>query len=50
MSGNTALLVIDAQLGMFDESDPVHRGDELLSTIGDLITRARESGVPVIYV
>ena len=50
MSNNTALLIIDVQLGMFDESDPVFQGDKLLSTIGELIGRAREAGVPVVYV
>lgn len=45
-----ALLVIDVQLGMFEEQDPVYRGDELLTTIGDLITRAHAAGIPVIYV
>ena len=50
MQSDTALLIIDVQLGMFEESDPVYRGDELLATINDLITRARSAGVPVIYV
>lgn len=50
MQSSTALLVIDVQLGMFEESDPVHRGDELLATINDLITRARNAGIPVIYI
>lgn len=50
MQSSTALLVIDVQLGMFEESDPVHRGDELLATINDLITRARAAGIAVIYV
>ena len=50
MQSSTALLVIDVQLGMFEESDPVQRGDRLLATINDLITRARAAGIPVIYV
>ena len=50
MQSSTALLVIDVQLGMFEESDPVHRADELLAIINDLITRARYAGIPVIYV
>jgi nicotinamidase-related amidase len=50
VQGNTALLIIDVQLGMFEESDPVYRGDELLVTINDLIARVRDAGVPVIYV
>ena len=47
---NTALLVVDVQVGMFEESDPVYRGEELLATIGRLIARARAAGVPVLYV
>lgn len=50
MSGKTALLVIDVQVSMFDESDPVYQGDALLTTIRTLIARAREAGVPVVYV
>jgi len=47
---DTALLIIDVQTGMYEESDPVYRGEELLETIGGLIARARAAGVPVIYV
>jgi len=47
---NAALLVIDMQMGMFEESDPAYRGEELLETIGSLIAKARVTGIPVIYV
>jgi len=47
---NPALLVIDLQLGMFEETDPVHHGEELLKTIGSLIAKARTNGVPVIHI
>jgi nicotinamidase-related amidase len=50
MADRTALLIVDVQLGMFDEDDPVYNGQELLETLGGLITRAREAGVPVMYV
>jgi nicotinamidase-related amidase len=50
MSDGMALLVIDVQVGNFDEAAPVHGGSELLSTIGGLIARARAVGTPVIYV
>lgn len=50
MSAHTALVVIDVQMQMFDESDPVYDGDGLLQRISRLITRARDSGVPVVYV
>jgi nicotinamidase-related amidase len=50
MQNNTALLIVDVQLGMFDESDPVYHGEELLKTLGELITNARTTGIPVIYI
>ena len=50
MKENTALLVIDVQMGMFEENDPVYRGEELLETISSLIAQARATGVPVVYV
>ncbi len=50
MHNNTALVIIDVQLGMFDDSDPVYNGNELLATIGALISRARTSGISVIYI
>lgn len=50
MPNDTALVVIDVQVGMFDDDDPVYDGDGLLARIGQLIANARESGVPVIYV
>lgn len=48
MSSRTALLVIDAQLGLFDEAYPVEK--EVLGTIRALLERARAAGAPVIYV
>ena len=50
MTGNTALLIIDVQMGMYEESNPVYRGEALLETIGGLIAQARAADVPVIYV
>ena len=50
MTVNSALLVIDVQLGMYEESDPVYRGEALLETIGGLAAKARAAGVPVVYV
>ncbi len=46
---NTALLIIDAQVNMF-EPDPVYRAPEILATLRDLIARARAAGAPVIFV
>ena len=50
MPTDTALLVIDVQKGMFLEDDPVYDGENLLDKISTLITQARTSGVPVIYI
>ncbi len=50
MPSDTALLIIDVQLGMFAENDPVYNCDALLMTLGDLIARARAASVPVIYI
>lgn len=49
---STALLVIDVQLGMFESPiiAPVSGGPELLHTLSGLIVKAREAGIPVIYV
>lgn len=49
MSPNTALLVIDCQVGLIDGL-PAYRGREVLGRIGALLSAARASGTPVIYV
>jgi nicotinamidase-related amidase len=47
----TALLVIDVQQGLgVDGPEPAHEGPEVLQRIGSLLTKARETGTPVIYV
>src|SRR5215475_14179968 len=46
---NTALLVIDVQVGIIDHS-PAYNKDQVLANINDLLTEARAAGVPVIYV
>jgi len=43
-------MVIDVQRGMFDSSDPVQAGPELLLRISQLIEKARKAAVPVIFV
>ena len=50
MSANTALLVIDVQVNMFDEADPVYQGDELLLKINHLLEKARNAHIPIIYI
>ncbi|HKQ78575.1 MAG TPA: cysteine hydrolase family protein [Blastocatellia bacterium] len=46
---NTALLVIDVQVGIIDHF-PSYNKDQVLANINDLLTRARAARVPVIYV
>jgi nicotinamidase-related amidase len=46
----TALLIIDVQLGMFDERFPVFKGDDLLNTIQSLIRKARTAQIPIVFV
>lgn len=46
----TALLIIDVQNAMFTMERPVHKGNELLENIEKLLTYAKDTNVPVIYV
>ncbi len=48
MAGDTALLVIDMQQGLFDEG--AFEPERLLKQVKTLIDHAHSSGVPVIYV
>ena len=48
MAGDTALMVIDVQQGLFDEG--AFEPERLLARLKTLISHARSSGVPVIYV
>ena len=50
MSSDTALVIIDVQMGMFDEDEPVHNGEHLLKTLSVLIDKARQANVPVVYI
>ena len=50
MNNNTALVIIDVQLGMFEESNPVYEGRKLLNAIKALISQARESSILIIYI
>ena len=52
MEENTALLIIDVQVGMFRSPiiSPVHEGDAILARIGSLISKARVAQLPVFYI
>ncbi len=45
-----ALLIIDMQVGNFSETNPVYKGNELLTKIKRLITKGRSARIPIIYV
>jgi nicotinamidase-related amidase len=44
---NTALMVIDVQKGVVAD---VHQRDDVIANIGSLVDRAREAGVPIVWV
>jgi nicotinamidase-related amidase len=44
---NTALLVIDVQMGVVADT---HQRDVVVANIGTLVDRAREEGVPIVWV
>jgi nicotinamidase-related amidase len=50
MSRDTALVVIDVQVGMFEEPSPVYQGEQLLARIDSLLEKARSADIPIIYV
>jgi nicotinamidase-related amidase len=47
---NTALIVIDVQNGLLADPAKVHDPDGVLSRINQLVSRARNENVPVIFV
>ncbi|MBO9666731.1 MAG: isochorismatase family protein [Bdellovibrio sp.] len=47
---NTALLIIDAQVNMFDPAFAVHDADDILEKLKGLVSLARTSGTQVIFV
>jgi nicotinamidase-related amidase len=49
MSGNTALVIIDVQVGIID-GFRAYRGREVLEQINNLLAKARGAKIPVIYV
>lgn len=46
----TALLVIDVQKGLFEKSTPIYNAKQVLKNINNLINKARQEGVPVIFI
>src|SRR4051812_25090265 len=52
MTSNTALLVIDVQIGLVDSGgqQPAHQGEQMLENLNRLLVAARTAGTPVIYI
>lgn len=50
MDNKSALIVIDAQKGLFDETDETYKEDEIiLKRIAGLLAKARDQHIPIIY-
>ena len=47
---DTALIIIDMQIGNFSEPEPIYKGDELLAKVKSLITKGRSAQMPIVYV
>ena len=50
MNSLQALVIVDAQVNMFDEKFSVFDGDRIINVLANLIDKARAEDVPVIYV
>ena len=50
MKTDTALIIIDMQTALVDGTNPVYQLDTLLKNISTLITLARTTGTPIIYI
>ena len=50
MRTDIALLIVDVQTGLVAGTNPVYRLDTLLENISTLITQARSTGTPIIYI
>jgi len=46
----SALVIIDVQMAMFMENEKPYRSEEVIVNICSLLNRAREKGVPVVFV
>ncbi len=46
----TALLVIDVQKGLFEKTTPIYKAKQFLENITALIDKARQEGVPVVFI
>jgi nicotinamidase-related amidase len=49
-SRDCSLLVVDVQQGLFEQSTPIYRAEELLENITSLIDQAHSTNTPVFYI
>jgi nicotinamidase-related amidase len=47
---DTALLIIDMQVGNFSDPNPISKARELLARVKNLIVKAHSAGAPVLYI
>jgi nicotinamidase-related amidase len=47
---DTALLIIDMQVGNFSEPNPIFKANELLAKVKSLVAKARSTKIPIVYV
>lgn len=50
MESRQALLIVDAQVNMFDEEFPIFESNRIINVLSNLIAKAHTKAVPVIYV
>lgn len=50
MNGMKTLLIVDAQVAMVDEEPPLTNRDAVMANLKDLLSRARGSDMPVVFV
>lgn len=50
MADRRALVVVDAQVNMFDSPPSLYRAEQVLQTLQALVEQARAVGTPIIYV
>ena len=50
MTPDTALLVIDPQMTMFDPVDPVNSAEVMLQRLTLLLARVRSASIPVVFI
>jgi nicotinamidase-related amidase len=50
MSSNTALVLLDAQVNMFEESTAAYNAEQLLESLQELLLKARQTDVDIFHI